>query len=153
MKNKIKRVVIPIFLSLICGFICGRVMFSIYEDKGSNILDSDLIYLLFDSYADYDDMKASTMIGNYMYYEDDGKYNAVVAMTKDKNNIDKIEKVYDKKLKVSEYLVNNDKINSVIEEYDTLISDSNNDEEIRGLILEMTGIYKDNDDIKMVKIS
>ena len=46
MKKKIGKIVIPIFISILCGFVCGRVMFSIYEDKGSDILDSKSVYLL-----------------------------------------------------------------------------------------------------------
>ena len=57
MKKKIKQIVVPIFLSVLCGFICGRLMFSIYEEKGKNILELNTIYLLKDnSYNDYDSM-------------------------------------------------------------------------------------------------
>ena len=37
-----------------------------------------------------------------MYYEEDGKYNAVIAITKNKDNIEKIENVYNKKLNVTD---------------------------------------------------
>ena len=106
MKARIKKIVMPIFLSVLCGFVCGRLMFSIYEDNGSSVLESNIIYLLEDdSYEDYDTMKASTLSTSYIYYEDDGEYNTVVAMTKDKDNIEKIENVYNKDLKVVEYLL------------------------------------------------
>ena len=154
MKAKIKKVVTPIFLSVLCGLICGRVMFSIYEEKGSSILDSNLIYLLEDSsYEDYDAMKASTLTSNYMYYEEDGKYNAVIAMTKNKDNIPKIEEAYNKNLKVSEYLVEDIDINNKLDEYDAKLESTEDKEEIQKIIIEMISIYKNNEDIKMVKIS
>lgn len=154
MKEKIKKIVTPIFLSILCGMVCGRLMFSIYEDKGSSLLDSNVIYLLEDaSYEDIDSMKASTLSSNYMYYEEDGNYKAVVAMTKNKNNIEKIRSVYDNELTISQYLLNDETINSKLEEYDTRIENSEDKEEIRNIIMEMIGIYKDSDDIKMVKIS
>lgn len=154
MKEKIKKIVTPIFLSILCGMVCGRLMFSIYEDKGSSLLDSNVIYLLEDaSYEDIDSMKASTLSSNYMYYEEDGNYKAVVAMTKNKNNIEKIRSVYDNELTISQYLLNDENINSKLEEYDTRIENSEDKEEIRNIIMEMIGIYKDSDDIKMVKIS
>ena len=154
MKNKIKKVVIPIFLSVVCGTICGRLMFSIYEEKGYNILNSNTVYLLEDSiYEDFDTMKANTISANYIYYEEDGKYNAVIAMTKNKDNIDKIKKVYNKELKVTEYLLNNEEINTKIEEYDNRLLSIDNTDEIKELIVEMINIYKDREDIKMVKIS
>ena len=100
MKNKIKKIVVPIFLAVFCGFLCGRLMFSIYEEKGSSVLDSNIIYLLEDStYNNYEEMKANTLSSNYIYYEDDGKYNVVVALTKEYDNIEKIENVYNKENK------------------------------------------------------
>ena len=154
MKDKIKKIVTPIFLSTICGCVCGRVMFSIYEDKGSSLLNSNVIYLLEDNaYDDYDSMKASTISSDYIYYEEDGKYKAVVAMTKNKNNIEKIRSVYDSELSVSEYLLNDDNINNKLEEYDVKLENVNESEEIKDIIIEMINLYKGLENIKMVKIS
>ena len=152
--NKLKKIVVPIFLSVFCGFVCGRLMFSIYEDKGSSILDSNVIYLLQDSsYSDYETMKASGVSSNYIYYEEDGKYNMVVAMTKNKNNIEKIKEVYGKDLKVTEYLLGDDSINDMIDEYDIKLGSTTDGEEIKKIIIDMINIYKDREDVKMAKIS
>ena len=152
--NKLKKIVVPIFLSVFCGFVCGRLMFSIYEDKGSNVLNSNVIYLLQDSsYSDYDTMKASGVSANYIYYEEDGKYNMVVAMTKNKNNIEKIKEVYGKDLKVTEYLLSDDSINDMIDEYDIKLGSTTDGEEIKKIIIDMINIYKDREDVKMAKIS
>jgi len=154
MKNKIKKIVTPIFLSVLCGCVCGRVMFGIYEEKGSSVLDSNVIYLLEDaSYDDYDSMRTSTISSNYIYYEDGGKYKRVVAMTKSKDNIEKIRSVYDSKLTINEYLLNDDDINNKLEEYDIKMVKASKDEEIKDIIMEMINIYKGLEDIKMVKIS
>ena len=153
MKERLRKIFMPIFLSVICGSVCGRLLFSIYEDKSVNILDSNIIYLLEDStYNDYDSMKASSL-SNYIYYEDNGKYNAVIGITKNKNNIDKIKRIYNKELSIKEYLLNDVEILDKIDEYDKRIEESNNDEEIKGTILEMLELYKNRDDVKMVKIS
>lgn len=152
--NKLKKIVVPIFLSVFCGFVCGRLMFSIYEDKGSNVLNSNVIYLLQDSsYSDYETMKASGVSANYIYYEEDGKYNMVVAMTKNKNNIEKIKEVYGKDLKVTEYLLGDDSINDMIDEYDIKLGSTTGGEEIKKIIIDMINIYKDREDVKMAKIS
>lgn len=153
MKERLKKIFIPIFLSIICGSICGRLLFSIYEEKASNNLSSNVIYLLEDSsYNDYNSMKTSRL-SNYIYYKDDGKYNAVIGITKNKKNIKKIEKVYNKELNIKKYLLSNEEIIDKIEDYDKKIESSDNNEEIRSVVLEMLEIYKDRDDIKMVKIS
>ena len=154
MKSKLKKIVIPIFLAVFCGFLCGRLMFNIYEEKGSSTLTSNVIYLLLDtSYNNYDEMKASTISSNYIYYEDKGKYNVVVALTKNYDNITKIEKVYNKELKVSKYLINDKGLVTTLEEYDKKLNNSNDNEEIKKIIIDMINIYKDKEDIKMAKIS
>lgn len=154
MKKKIKKVVIPIFISIFCGFVCGRVMFSIYEDKGEDILDSKLVYLLLcDTYNDYESMKASSISNDYIYYEDEDGYNAIIALTKNKNNIDKIKKTYGKELTVMEYLLKDDDMNEKISEYDKELENTDNEDDIKEVISKMINIYKDKEDIKMVKIS
>lgn len=154
MKKLFKKVVMPIFLSVLCGFISGKLVFSIYEEKTDNTLSSSIIYLLEDSsYDDYNTMKASTLSSDYIYYEEDGKYKTVIGMTKKKENIEKIRKVYDKDVKIEEYLLNDSDINSKLEELDEKILNSNSDNEIKDLVVEMLNIYKERDDVKMAKIS
>lgn len=154
MKSKLKKIVIPIFLAVICGNLCGRLMFNIYEEKGSSTLNSNVIYLLLDtSYNNYDEMKASTISSNYIYYEDKGKYNVVVALTKNEDNISKIEELYNKKLTINKYLINDEEIINKLNEYDEKLSNSTNNDEIKDIIRDMNNIYKDKEDIKMVKIS
>ena len=154
MKGKLKKIVIPIFLAVICGTLCGRLMFNIYEEKGSSTLNSNVIYLLLDtSYNNYDEMKASTISSNYIYYEDKGKYNVVVALTKNVDNISKIEELYNKKLTINKYLINDEEIINKLNEYDEKLSNSTNNDEIKDIIRDMNNIYKDKEDIKMVKIS
>ena len=153
MKERLKKIFVPIFLSVICGGICGRLLFSIYEEKTSNILNSNIIYLLEDSsYDSYDSMKASSL-SNYVYYNDNGKYNAIIGITKNEDNIKKIEKIYNKELNIKKYLLSDKEIISKINEYDSEIEKASTDEEIRKIVLEMLELYKDRDDIKMVKIS
>lgn len=154
MKKLLKKIFVPIFLSVICGAICGRLIFSIYEDKEKNIIMGNTIYLIEDTtYDSYDNMKASTLSTNYIYYKENNKYNVVVAMTKNKDNIEKIKKMYNKELKISKYLISDEELNNTINLYDKKISSSDNNEEIKKFINEMISIYKDRDDIKMVKIS
>lgn len=154
MKKRIKRIVMPIFLSILCGFICGRLMFSIYEEKGEDILGSDMVYLLKDnSYNDYDSMKTSTLSNNYIYYEDDGKYNTIIAITKNRNNIDKIMRCYDKELVVMEYLLSDKDINSKLEEYDMELTEAKEEDDIKFIIGKMIDTYNGKEDVKMIKIS
>lgn len=153
MRNKLKKIVIPIFVAVFCGFLCGRLMFGIYEDKGSDTINSNVIYLLMDTtYESYDEMKVNTISSNYIYYEDEGKYNVVVGMTRNRDNIEKIEKIYNKKLEVSSYLINDEDIINKINEYDDEMFKSNDENRIKDIIKSMIMLYKGKDDIKLVKI-
>ena len=144
----------PIFLSIICGFLCGRLMFSIYEDKGNDILNSNVIYLLEDkSYNDYDSMKSNTNISSYIYYEDNGKYNTVIAMTKNKDNIDKIKGAYNNEFVIEKYLLSDEDISNKIDAYDLKLSNTESNEEIKTIVSDIIGTYKGKEDIKMIKIS
>lgn len=152
MKSLFKKICMPLILSVICGFICGRVVFSIYKDK--SIIDSNIIYLLKDdSYSDYDTMKASYLSEEYTYFEEDGTFNTIVAVTKDKDNIGKIEDVYGSDLTVLKYLLNDKELISTIDDYDNKIKNTTDKEEIKEIISSMNNIYKERDNIKMVKIS
>ena len=154
MKSKLKKIVIPIFLAVFCGFLCGRFMFNIYEEKGSSTLNSNVIYLLLDtSYNNYDEMKASTISSNSPPPAAPGPHNVVVALTKNEDNISKIEELYNKKLTINKYLINDEEIINKLNEYDEKLSNSTNNDEIKDIIRDMNSIYKDKEDIKMVKIS
>lgn len=150
----IKKIFVPIFLSVICGFLCGRILFSIYEDKASLALDSNVVYFLEDStYNDYNTMKMAVISSNYIYYEENGKFIPVVAFTRNKDNIEKIRKVYDKELTISKYLLDDDSIISLIDEYDSKLSSTDDSEEIKNIIMEMIALYQDSDKAKIAKIS
>lgn len=154
MKKRIKKVVIPIFISVFCGFLCGRLMYSIYEDKGKNVLDYRHVYLLLcNTYNDYESMKASSLSNNYIYYRDEDGYNTVIALTKNRDNIDKIKKVYGGELVVMEYLLDDDDVNEKISEYDKELELVNEEDDIKDVIDKMIGVYKDKEDVKMIKIS
>ena len=62
-------------------------------------------------------------------------------------------KVYNKELKVSKYLINDEGLVTTLEEYDKKLNNSNDNEEIKKIIIDMINIYKDKEDIKMAKIS
>lgn len=155
MKTIIKKVLIPIFLSVICGSICGKLVYDIYDKDISKEIQGEKIYLLqAGAYSTYDSMVKNTLINNYIYYEDyDGLYKAIIGITENYNNIELIKNSYGKEVIVSEYYSKNKELNEKIKEYDKKISKMNNKEEIQNTVLEMLTLYKDNDDKTLVKIN
>ncbi len=155
MKTFIKKIFIPIFLSVICGSICGKLIYSIYDKDLSKELQGEKIYLLqVGAYSTYDNMVKNTLINNYIYYEDyDGLYKAIIGITEDYDNIEKIKKSYGKEIIISKYFSKNKELNDKIKEYDKKIKKSDKVEEIQSISLEMLTLYKDNKDKTLTKIN
>ncbi len=154
MISKIKRGIIPIFLAIICGSICGKLVCSIYVDSASKSFNDTKIYLIqAGAYSTYDSMVSNTSVNNYVYYEDDGLYKAIIGITENKNNIDKIKSTYEGEVIVSEYYSLDNKLNEEIEKYDKKIEKLEDSNEIKNIVIEMLGIYKDNDNNTLVYIN
>ncbi len=154
MRQKIKKIVVPIFLSVLCGAISGKIIYSIYADSTQNILASNKLYIIeAGSYDSYDDMRTETMGLNYIYYEEDNNYNTVIAIVKDKENVEKVKKIYDKEITVKEYYLNDLKLNEQITNLDNELKNTTEDDKIRSIVVQMLDIYKKNDSIKLVKMS
>ncbi len=155
MKTIIKKVVIPIFLSVICGSISGRIIYDIYDKDITKEIEGKNIYLLqIGAYSTYDNMIKNTLVNNYIYYEDnDGLYKTIIGITENYNNIEKIKKIYDKEIIISKYISKNKDLNKKIEEYDTIINKTDNKEEIKTNVTKMLELYKDSEDKTLVKIS
>ena len=155
MKKIVRRVLGPIFISVICGFICGRLVYEVYDDKIEEDIKGEKIYLIqAGAYDTYDNMLKNTSLSNYVYYEDDdGLYKSIIGITGNKDNIDKIKKSYGEKVIVKKYYSKDEELNKKIKEYDTKLSELNDNEEIQEKVLELLNLYKDNDNNTLVKIS
>lgn len=153
MIKKLFKVVLPIFLSVIFGCICGKLVFSNYDVNISENISGTKIYLVqVGAYSDYDNMVSNTMISNYVYYQDDdGMFKSVIGVTESEGNIDKIKSIYDGEVVVSEYYSNDNELNTKLGEYDKLLNRVSDNVEIKKIVLKMLELYKDND-ATLVKI-
>ena len=104
MKEILKKAMMPIFLSIVFGGICGQIVYKIYLGNTELALGGNLIYLIQSgAYSSYDNMRANTIGYDYVYYEEDNLYKAIIGVTKNKDNIEKIKKTYGKEVIVNEY--------------------------------------------------
>ena len=153
MKKWLRKVLSPIILSLICGSVCGNLVYQIYDRDIKREIKGEKIYLIqAGAYSTYDNMVDNTMINNYVYYEDDGLYKAIVGITENYNNVEKIKNSYGKNVIVTEYNSLDEELNKKISDYDKKIEESNNKEDIQKIALEMLTLYKDKDNSTLVKI-
>lgn len=146
MKKWIKKVVISITLAVICGSICGKIIYSIYSEKLDTDIKGKKVYLIQSgAYSSYDNMIENTNISNYVYYkDDDGLFKSIIGITGNYNNIDKISKTYSKDIVINEYYSKDNELNKKIKEFDKKIENSSNQEEVKKQVVEMLSLYKDN---------
>lgn len=153
LKQKLKKIVVPIFLSVICGGLCGNLVYSIYDDKTDTIFTNNMVYLLQSgAYSSYDNMRANAIGLNYVYYEDGGLYKTIIGITRDSDNIEKIKSTYKDEIIVSKYIIDDIDLCKKIGEYDKLLKNMNNEEEIKKIVFSMLDLYKQDKDIKLAKI-
>lgn len=147
MRKKLKRMVIPIFLSILCGAICGRLVYGIYDKKLTQDIRGEKIYLIqAGAYSTYDSMVNNTSLNHYIYYEDtDGLYKSIIGLTENYDNIEKIKSTYTEDVIISEYYSKDEELNKKIKEYDQKIKSSASTEEVKTIVLEMLSLYKDKD--------
>lgn len=155
MKKILRKVLGPIILSVICGCICGKLVYEVYNGNIKEEINGKKIYLIqAGAYSTYDNMVDNTLVNNYVYYEDnDGLYKAIIGITENYDNIEKIKNTYGKDVIISEYYSKDTILNNKIKEYDEKLKYSTNKEEIQSTVLEMLTLYKDNDNSTLVKIS
>ena len=79
--NQTKKVIIPIFISILCGALCGKIVYNIYDENNTFLANNTMYLLQAGAYSSYDNMRVNTMGNNYVYYEDDGLYKAIIGIT------------------------------------------------------------------------
>lgn len=146
MKKKLRKVVIPCLLSIICGSICGKLVYGVYDKKIATDLYGEKVYLIqAGAYSDYDNMVKNTSLNNYIYYkDDDGLFKSIIGLTENKDNIEKIKNIYGKEVIITEYYSSDDNLNNKIKELDKKMNKTDNKEEIQKTTLEILNLYKDN---------
>ena len=142
---KLKKVLIPIFLSVICGAICGRLVYDIYAKKLESDINGEKIYLVqAGAYSTYDNMVSSTMLSNYVYYEDDdGLYKSIIGLTSNYDNVEKIKSTYKDVVIVNEYYSKDKELNQRIKEYDLKLENTDKEDDIKDIVSAMLALYKD----------
>ena len=146
MLKKLFKKVLPIFLSVIFGTICGKLVFSNYEDKITNTLNKEKVYLLqIGAYSNYDNMVNNTLVNNYIYYQDeDGLYKSVIGITQKEENIKKIKSLYQNEIITTEYYSNDKKLIKKLKEYDKILDKTTDNNEIKQIVKQSLELYKDN---------
>ena len=115
-------------------------------------INSNKVYLLQSgAYSSIDNMKMNTKQLNYVYFNDEGMYKTIVAITKNKDNIKKIKNAYNIDMVINEYYLENDDLINKINEYDKELAGTSDKEEVVKIVNNMLINYKEENNIKLVK--
>ena len=128
-----KNFVIPLVISIILGFISAQIVYSTYRKNLENT-DYNVYLIQAGSYNNKDDLeKDFSLDDEYIILEEDGVYNVYVGMTTDLINANKIKNLYSNKnydTYIKPTIVNNIEFVSNLEQYDILMSEVDDEENI-----------------------
>lgn len=154
MRKKVLGIIIPVIISIIFGYVCGKFVYKTYRDNLYDNLKSKRLYLVQKGkYDSYDEMREDNNGNNYVYYQDEEGYKTVVGITMYYDNVDKIKKLYSDKLEVSEYYVSNDFFNNKQNEYDDELTNTNDIYEVKEVVDNILNLYRSDDSIKLISIN
>ena len=95
-------------------------------------------------------MREENSGNNYVYYKDDDGYKTVVGITKNEDNINKIKSLYSDTVRVEEYYISNDMLNDKQDEYDLLLSNTDDLYEVREVVDNILNLYREEDTIRLI---
>ena len=128
-----KNFVIPLVISIVLGFISAQIVYSTYRKNLENT-DYNVYLIQAGSYNNKDDLeKDFSLDDEYIILEEDGVYNVYVEMTTDLINANKIKNLYSNKnydTYIKPTVVNNIEFVSNLEQYDILMSEVDDEQNI-----------------------
>lgn len=146
-----KKYLVSIFFALLTGIIIGKYLFSQYDEKETltpTFNEKTTLYFIQQGvYSTKESMIENTrMFKNYIYTILNEKYYCFIGITKNEKNLKKIEEFYQRNgyvTYVKELPVSNQEFLNQIDEYDTLLDATNDEEAIQTIIEEVIQKYKE----------
>ena len=123
----------PLTIAIVLGFISAQIVYSTYRNNLSS--SSYNAYLLQIASFENVDSISSDMKDNadYLIVNENNMYNVYVGITTDLSNANKIKNIYEKKdieVYIKPTVINNIEFVSNLEQYDLLISEVENEDNL-----------------------
>jgi hypothetical protein len=144
-----KKFVTIVFLAVSIGAILGKVVFDQYHKDVKDVFNEDTkIYVLQQGvYSSEDSVKANTKnVSYYLTVKDNQYFRVYVGITKNKDYIKKIEDIFVSKgndIYVRELTVNNKAFTDLLEQYDNLLKETNDEAEILEIEKQVLSKYEE----------
>ena len=147
--DKMKKILVPLISAIVIGLALGKYFFSQYENKIDTVFQSDeKIYVLQQGvYSTPENVKKYTTKLDYYITHHDGEYYRVyVAITHNKNSVDRLEEYFLSKgndIYVRELSTNNLEFLELLKQYDLLLSSSGGDSELLQIEKQVLSKYEE----------
>jgi len=121
------KVIVPIFFSILVGFLFGKVIFNNYEDNTVNAFNEGekLYFIEIGEYESEADVKKIKNVDDFLTILENDTYKVYVGITKSKENSQKIKEFYSdtyNNISVREKYVDNETFIIQLKEYDKVVS-------------------------------
>ncbi len=144
-KNSIKYVIIAILI----GTILGKYVFNQYKNESMKAMaiNENYVYMLqYGVYIDENNMKENTKnLKNFFYYSMNDGFHVIIGITKKPELKEKIINAYDIKndIYLKKIEVNNDEFIKLLDQYDNLISKTNDNDVITASQKQILSKYQE----------
>lgn len=139
-----KKFLISIFIAMLLGIFSAKIVYSKTLENNQN---DNVYFLQLATYLDYDSaIKDTKSIENKLVLKENDKYDVFVGISKDKNNLEKIGKLYSK-LGYSLYIkpkdVTKEEFLINLDQFDKLLKSADSEEEINTINSVILSSYEE----------
>lgn len=145
-----KKYLFPIILSLCIGALLSYLIINSYSDIDSMAVSKgaeEVYYLQRGVYSSKKNMEESMKdFQHYIYNVEDNKYHTYIALSKNKQNIEKI-KTYYEKMSYNTYIetkiTDNEDFLTVLGQYDELLNKTEDEKAIKAIVNQILAKYEE----------
>ena len=144
----IKKVLIPLVLSLTLGFSFGIIIYNQYKNNSESVFSENIpIYFLQQGvYSSKESMEENTKnISDYIYSVENNQYKVFVSINTNFDNAKKIKQIFNNKgidIYIKELNITDRAFVEKLKQYDELIASSVDDVAILGLAKQIISEYE-----------
>lgn len=146
-----KKYFVIILFAISIGFFMGKVFLEQYEGyDGVKVASSrgEILYFIkYGEYPTYEEMEKATInLSNYIYNEINNSYYVYIGITKSNDNLIKLTNYYSSlgyNVYTEEYLVTNKKFLEMLENYDSILSSTDDNVVISSISNQILTKYEE----------
>ena len=144
MKQKLVKGVSSIFFAVVLGSLCGYLLYETYSKEAKYLASNNIVYLIeYKEYSNYDSMKLANLNNDYTYYKDKNTYYTVIGFSMNKDNLEKIKKIY-KDINIIKCYIDNKEFIDKLKDYDQELSKETNENKIKEILNNIISTYHSN---------